>query len=238
MNVLITGGGRGLGKIIAERLVVKGNKVIVVDKLPIENIDESYSKRIEYFQLDLSDFNAIEKTILNIIENYKSIDILINNAAVRDFASFQDFSINQINQLIRINFQAPIFIIHLVLPYMIKNNFGRIINISSVSALSGYSTGSLYCSTKAALYVFTEALASDLKKTKLNITANSILPDSFQTREGVKLRNFNYIINSIINVVDDFIQGNENGRIKVISPFSNKLPLFTKTFYNLLMKFF
>ncbi|MEM4396775.1 MAG: SDR family oxidoreductase [Candidatus Woesearchaeota archaeon] len=237
MNVLITGGGKGLGKFIAEHLIDKGHKVIVIDKLLAE-IGDNSNKKIEYIQLDLSDFNSIEKKISNLIQIHKSIDILINNAAIRNFASFQDFTINQIDELIKVNFQAPILLIHLVLPYMIKNNFGRIINIASVSALSGYSTGSLYCSTKAALYVFTEALASDLNKTKLNITANSILPDSFQTREGVKLGNFNYIINSIINVVDDFIQGNENGRIKVISPFSNKLPLFTKTFYNLLMKFF
>ncbi|MCX7871526.1 MAG: SDR family oxidoreductase [bacterium] len=226
MNVLITGGGSGLGKIISESLLSKNYKVIVIDKLSPHAIEKDYISKIIYYQFDLSNINDLNFIIEDIYKNFNSIDVLINNAALRNFNTFEDFTLEEIFKLINVNYTTALILSRLVLKRMIQKNFGRIINISSVSSLYGYYSGTLYCSTKAALNIFTEALAKELTKNNKNITINTILPDSFITREGVKLKHYNYIVNNIINKINFFIQSRLNGKLTIVSPLGKKIFIF------------
>jgi len=239
MKILITGGGRGLGKIIAENLLGDNNKVVIFDRLTKEQIDSSYLYKLDgYYKVDLGDFEILNNTLDEVLTKYGSFDVLINNAALREFFPFENFSQENITYNIKVNFEAPLFVIKKLLPSMIENNFGRIINVSSISGLQGYAKGTLYCSTKSALIIFTESLSSDLKLLKRNITANAILPDSFQTREGEKLKNYDFIINTAVKIIRELINTNINGKIVVISPPIKKIKEITKALFAQFKRFY
>ncbi len=223
MNILITGGATGLGKLISENLIRHNHQLIILDRFSKDKVNPDYLEKISYYEVDLRDFIDVSQILDEIIKKYVRIDVLINNAALREFQTFNQFSEDEIVNNIKVNFETPILLIGKILPLMIKNNFGRIINISSISGLKGYSKGSLYCSTKSSLMVFTESLASDLSLLRKNITANAILPDSFQTREGVKLESYEYVTSTIIKITNEIINTNVNGKIQVISPFFKKI---------------
>lgn len=224
MNILITGGGRGLGKLIVENLSKPNNHIFILDRLPNDKVDPDFLKnKSNYYEVDLIDFESVKKILDEVISKYGGIDVIINNAANRDFNSIEQFTEGDIVKNVKVNFETPILLIGKILPSMIKNNFGRIINISSISGLKGYSKGTLYCSTKSSLMVFTESLASDLSLLRKNITANAILPDSFQTKEGEKLENNEYVTSTIIKMTNKIINTNVNGKIQVISPFFKKI---------------
>ena len=106
---------------------------------------------------------------------------------------------------------------------MRKNKFGRIINISSISAFNGYKTGSLYCSTKSALLPFAEALSKELEEENNNITINTICPDSFVTIRGEKLEDFDKITGKIKERIREIIDGNGNGKVYNIFPFRSRI---------------
>lgn len=229
MNILLTGGFGRLGKLISTSLIEKGHFVICLDKnVPNEIPFSKDNFKIKFYEIDLCNKENLFEILENIIKTFKRVDVVINNAALREFNSFEKFSQSEIEKIINVNFQVPISIIRKILPLMIENNFGRIINISSISALSGYSSGSLYCSTKNALITFTESLAADLEKLNKNITANVLLPDSFQTREGIKLAHYDMIVNGIIGKIDNLIRNRINGKAILISPTLNKLKWFIK----------
>lgn len=224
MNILITGGGRGLGKLMVENLSKPNNHIFVLDRLPNEKVDSDFLKnKSNYYEVDLNDFESVKKILDEIISKYGRVDVIINNAAIRDFNSIEQFTEDDIVKNVKVNFETPILLIGKILPLMIKNNFGRIINISSISGLKGYSEGSLYCSTKSSLIVFTESLALDLSLLRKNITANAILPDSFQTREGGKLKNHEYVTSTITKMTNEIISTNVNGKIQVVSPSFKKI---------------
>lgn len=238
MIVLITGGGSGLGKIIGEQLIKRNHHIFVFDKLPISKINPDYLKLINYYELDIYNLSTLKQLIENITDKYGRIDVLINNAALRDFKAFNDFNEISINNNVKVNFEIPILLTWFLLPIMQKNNFGRIVNISSISGLQGYRSGSLYCSTKSALMIFTEALAEDLIILNKNITANAILPDSFQTREGEKLKSYDYITKKIVKIIFRIINSNINRKIFVISPPLKKAKEFIKIVYTDFKRFY
>lgn len=238
MNILVTGGARGLGKLISESLIELNHQVFILDRLPSENFDSTLLKKISYyFEVDLRDIDELTKVLNVLIEKYERIDIIINNAALREFSSFVQFSDTSIYDNIKVNFQTPLLIIKKFLPLMIKYNFGRIINISSISGLYGYSQGTLYCATKSALITFTEALASDLSELGKNITANAILPDSFQTREGEKFKSYKYITNKIIKTIIELIVSNKNGKIFIVTPPRKKMIELLKALFRTFKRF-
>ena len=237
MNILITGGAGALGKILASEFFHLGYNIYVIDKVPKNKIEQKYLEMLKsYHEVDLSKIEQIEEYINYLNINGINIDVLINNAAVRDFKLFFEFSEEDVFKNIKANFEAPLFLTRELLPKMIQNNFGRIINISSISGLIGYLSGTLYCSTKSALITYTEALAKDLGNLNKNITVNAILPDSFLTREGKKLKNYTYITDKIIFFINEFVSSNSNGKVKIVSPLKNRIMIFLKVTYNNFIK--
>jgi len=226
-NTIITGGAQGLGKRIAEHLSRSGHRIIVLDIKAFDDVLPAYRRVIEdYYRVDLSDLTAVSRTLDDVINKYKCVSVLINNAALRFFRDYPDFSEEEVEKYITVNFTAPILIIKRIFPIMVKHGYGRIINISSRGGFRGYRTGSMYSSTKGALIRFTEAFGMELNGNEGAVTANVICPDSFSSLRGEKYDGYDYIINSIVKHIDKILNSNLNAAvIPVLLPRSKFLEI-------------
>lgn len=219
MIVLITGGASGLGKDIAEFLLDQ-HKVYIFDILPGEAVDKDYLNRLSgYYQVDLSNITSLTEVFNTFLSEVDSqIDILINNACPRKFDYFQKFKVEEIVNMIDAGLSASLLLTNLCLQIMDKKGFGRIINISSASALEGYSKGSIYCSIKMALIVFHESISKELSQLGKNITITTICPDSFQALNGENLDKNSIITREIRGVVAQSIKYRKSKLYYAISP--------------------
>jgi len=228
MNILITGGANGLGRELANHLAQSGNSIIIIDRIELSEIDMDFNQIIEdYYCLDLADTAKTREIVNSILMKYPRIDLLINNASYRIFKEFTDFSISELTNYINVNLRSLLLVTQLILKRMHSNNFGRIINISSISAFQKYTSGSLYCSTKLALIPFTEIVGRELSSHEhADVTINTICPDSFQKLSGQKLREYNSIINSVTKLVKKILNSSLNGQIFYAMNYKKKLLLF------------
>ena len=222
--ILITGGVHGLGRQLAEHLSRKGHEIIMLDIEAFTRLPNACKNIIrDYYEVDLAHLHAVNDTIDIILRKYERIDVLINNAALRIFKGFLNFNQLEIEKYINVNFKAPVLFIKKVFPFMKKNGYGRIINIASKSAFWGYSSGSMYCSTKSALVKFTEAFGKELNVHKDNVTINAICPDTFRTIEGKNLKGHDYIVDTICKTVDDILNSRRNSELIPILLMKTKL---------------
>ena len=230
LKVLITGGSRGLGRKIADYLAKQGHGVSVIDIAAKSDTEASYLSALEgYYECDLSNTHAIEDTFTSIINKAGKIDLLINNAAIREFKKLEEFKPEEIERNINVDFIAPVILSNLCLPLMKKNKFGRIINISSISAYRVYCNGSLYCSSKRALIAFTEALGKELSDLNGTVTVNTICPDSFSRIDGTGLKDGQWITQAILGKIDNIIESRLNG--KAINIFTLRHKISERLYY-------
>lgn len=183
---LITGASRGIGKAIAIRLAKEGSHIAINylknDKKALEVARKSreYGVRAEIYKTDVSDFNAVQEMIEKIIEDFDRIDILVNNAGIMpEHHSILDIPIIEWEKVIKINLTGYFNVTKAVVPYMIKNNSGKIINIASVAGKMGGTVGPHYAASKAGIIGMTFSLAQELLK--YNITVNAIAPGPIET---------------------------------------------------------
>lgn len=234
-TALITGGAGGLGKELAFVLMDKGISVIVLDKFPQENLDDDYKSRlIKYISVDLSDLEAVKSTVEKYFINESlRIDILIINAFPRVFKNFQYFKDHEIIDFVNAAFTSQLILVNHFLNKMIENGFGRIIIISSKSAIQGYSTGSLYCSLKAAWITFHESIAKELRTCPKNICITTICPDSFSDQQGKRHTQYEHIMKAVKKIVLKAISGN-GSRIYFPAAFRTKFVLSSQLFRKLI----
>jgi short-subunit dehydrogenase len=230
MKVLITGIAQGLGKYLAIELSKRNHIVIGVDIFEKEILDSQIFKVLNYYyKTDLSEFGDIKKLVEIIISECGRIDILINNAGIKSFKLISDYKIDEIDYVFKVNTIAPIILIQQVLNHMEKNGFGRIINISSNASFHGYKTGSIYCSSKASLNLFTQAIKSEI--TGNNITINSICPATIATEEyisthkNIRLSKFVRPVD-VLSTVERIIHSDLNGCLIPLISFKEKLKYF------------
>lgn len=174
MNILITGASRGIGKAICEELS-KYHTIYAVART--ESMLKHYNN---YFVCDLADQDELKKLGHYIKEN--KIDILVNNAGEYIYSPIDKVGLEQIEHMSFLNFEAPLYLISQAVPYMKANNFGRIINIGSISGVLGEANASLYSGTKSGLIGATKALALELAE--FGITVNTINPGWVDTDMG------------------------------------------------------
>ena len=175
MNILVTGATRGIGKAIADKSMSTGNNVFAVGR------NEDLLKKYENFCIcDLSVKNDLEK-LGKYIED-KKIDVLINNAGEYIYSPIEKIDYEQIENIMKVNLQAPLYLISKAIPYMKKQKWGRIVNIGSISGVMGEANASLYSASKSGLIGGTKALALELAE--FGITVNTINPGWVDTDMG------------------------------------------------------
>jgi len=182
---LITGGTMGIGKAIAEVLYDCGADLIItgVEKDIIEKENDLKNIRKKYYFVDFSDQQSTNQFI-NILNSYNRIDILVNNAGINIVKPNFETSLDEYNKMTNINLRAPYLLSREISKLMIKNNYGRIVNISSIWSVKTRIDRSLYTTTKSALVGLTKTLSAELGKH--NILVNAVAPGFTMTELTIK----------------------------------------------------
>ena len=182
-TALITGGAQGFGLDIAKRFLNSGAKVIIWD-IDTETLDKA-SKDLNNSNLssniiDISNFKEVEVCANKIFKN-SNIDILINNAGITGpTASLWEYDVKMWKKVVDINLMGTFNCCRAIIPNMIKNNYGRIVNVASVAGKDGNANASAYSAGKAGAIGLTKSLGKELADK--NIAVNAVTPAGAKTR--------------------------------------------------------
>ncbi len=182
-TAIITGGAQGFGLDIAKKFLLSGSKVFIwdVDEKELSKATKEINNpNLNYNVVDVSNFDQIQKTVNEITSNNK-IDILVNNAGITGpTAELWNYNIKDWNSIIDINLHGTFYCCKSIVPHMINNNYGRIVNMASVSGKDGNANASAYSSAKAGVIGLTKSLGKELAT--YNIAVNAITPAGAKTR--------------------------------------------------------
>ena len=182
-TAIVTGGAQGFGFDIAKKFLNSGANVIIwdIDEKQLQNtIKEINNSKLSYNVVDVSNFEKVNNTFNEIVKSSK-IDILINNAGITGpTAELWNYSVKDWNNVVEINLNGTFNCCKCIVPNMIINNYGRIVNIASVAGKDGNANASAYSSAKAAVLGLTKALGKELADK--NIAVNAVTPAGAKTR--------------------------------------------------------
>ena len=181
---IITGGAQGFGFAIAERFISSGAKVIIWDidenecKKAISKIN---SKDFSFQIVDVRQIKEVESKLKEVEKKFGKIDIFINNAGIAGInTSVIDYPIEEWNKVIDLNLNSVFYCCKSVVPFMIKNEYGRIVNIASIAGKEGNPNASAYSTSKAGVIGLTKSLGKELAS--YNIAVNCVTPAVAKTR--------------------------------------------------------
>ena len=180
---IVTGGAQGFGLAITERFIESGAKVIIWD------IDESEAKKalekvnsenLTYQIVDVSNYETINAKLSEVEKSHGKIDIFVNNAGVAGMnTTVTEYPIEEWNKVINLNLNAVFYCCKAVVPFMVKNNYGRIVNIASIAGKEGNPNASAYSTSKAAILGLTQSFANELGPRGIRV--NAIAPGIIDT---------------------------------------------------------
>jgi len=175
-NALITGAGKGIGKAIAIALAKEGVNLILVARTQSE-IDtvaqEAQSLGVKALAItaDVANMESVNTAIEKALAEFKTIDILINNAGIAAFGKFLDLEPTEWERIIQVNLMGIYYVTRAILPNMIERQTGDIINISSTAGLAGNALTSAYSASKFAVLGLTDSLMQEMRKHNIRVTA-------------------------------------------------------------------
>jgi len=182
-TAIITGGAQGFGFDIAQKFLKSGAKVVLwdIDGNELEKASKEINDpKLSSSIVDVSNFEEVSKTVNQLIKS-SNIDILINNAGITgSTAPVWDYDVNEWKKIIEINLMGTFNCCKSIVPNMIKNNYGRIVNVASVAGKDGNANASAYSSAKAGVIGLTKSLGKELADK--NIAVNAVTPAGAKTR--------------------------------------------------------
>ncbi len=182
-TAIITGGAQGFGLDIAKKFLEFGANVIIwdIDKKELDSASkEINNNKLSSNVVDVSNYNNVEDTA-NEIAKSRKIDILINNAGITGSTTeLWNYDVKEWNKIVEINLMGTFNCCKCIIPNMIENNYGRIVNIASVSGKDGNANASAYSSAKAGVLGLTKSLGKELAEK--NIAVNAVTPAGAKTR--------------------------------------------------------
>ena len=180
---IVTGGAQGFGLAITKKFLDSGAEVIIwdIDKAETQKVvDQNKDKKISSNILDITKFEDVQNHV-NEISKKKKIDILINNAGITGKnATVWDYPVDEWKKVMDINLLGTFYCCKAIVPVMIKNNYGRIVNVASISGKEGNANAGAYSSAKAGVIGLTKSLGKELADK--NIAVNAITPTTANTR--------------------------------------------------------
>ncbi len=182
-TAIVTGGAQGFGLDISKRFLKSGAKVIIWDndpkaiELAVKNLN---NPNLNFSLIDVSNFEEVKKNVQEISKN-TNIDILINNAGITGpTATLWEYDIDTWKKVVEINLMGTFNCCRAIVPNMIKNNYGRIVNVASVAGKDGNSNASAYSAGKAGAIALTKSLGKEVADK--NIAVNAVTPAGAKTR--------------------------------------------------------
>ena len=189
-NALITGAGKGIGRAIAIALAKEGVNIILMVRTQ-SDLDE-VANEVNVLGVksltviaDVADINSVNGAVEKALVEFKTIDILINNAGIAAFGKFLELEPSAWENIIKVNLMGTYYVTRAVLPNMIERQIGDIINISSTAGLAGNALTSAYSASKFAVLGLTDSLMQEVRKHNIRVTA--LTPSTVATNMAKEL---------------------------------------------------
>ena len=181
---VVTGGAQGFGLSISKRFIESGAKVMIwdIDKNLVDKLENQLDKKSSLFDIvDVTDHSSVSEGVNNAIEKLGKVDIFVNNAGITGPNNTTwEYPIDDWKKVIDVDLNGVFYCTKSIVPHMIKNNYGRIVNIASVSGKDGNANASAYSSAKAGVLGLTKSLGKELAEK--NIAVNAVTPAGAKTR--------------------------------------------------------
>ena len=197
---IVTGGAQGFGYAIAKRFLDSGAEVIIWD-IDQKAIDEALinlsSNKCSHQIVDVTNFNDVSNNIEKLTKE-KNIDIFVNNAGIAGKnAKVWDYPNDEWLKVINLNLNSVFYCCKAIIPHMIKNNYGRIVNIASIAGKEGNPNASAYSAAKAGVIGLTKSLGKELADK--NIAVNCVTPAAAKTRifDQITQEHIDYMLSKI-----------------------------------------
>ena len=198
---IVTGGAQGFGLAITERFIDSGAKVVIwdIDEYEAKKaLDKVNSKNLTYQSVDVSNIDTINKKLSEVENIHGKIDIFVNNAGVAGKnTTVVEYPVDEWNKVINLNLNSVFYCCKSVVPFMEKNNYGRIVNIASIAGKEGNPNASAYSTSKAGVIGLTKSLGKELAQK--NIAVNCVTPAAAKTRifDQMTEEHINYMLSKI-----------------------------------------
>ena len=185
---IVTGGAQGFGLAITERFIQARAKVVIwdIDEGAVKKaLEKVGSDNLSYQIVDVSNFDNISKNLSEIENKHGKIDIFINNAGIAGMnTTVAEYPLDEWKKVIDLNLNSVFYCCKAVVPFMIKNNYGRIVNIASIAGKEGNPNASAYSTSKAGVIGLTKSLGKELAQK--NIAVNCVTPAAAKTKFLIK----------------------------------------------------
>ncbi|KJB87204.1 3-ketoacyl-ACP reductase [Paenibacillus sp. E194] len=188
-TALITGAGKGIGKALAESLAQEGVHLGLIARTSADlealqaELTAKYDIRVAIATADVAVQDDVNRAVASLTEQLGTIHIVVNNAGIAKFGKLVDMDPQEWERIIQVNLMGTYYVTRAVLPAMIEQNEGSIINISSTAGERGFATGSAYNASKFAVMGLTEALMQEVRKHNIRVTA--LTPSTVNTELAV-----------------------------------------------------
>jgi len=198
---IVTGGAQGFGLAISKRFIEAGAKVIIwdIDEEAIKTtLNKINSENLSHQIVDVSNFENINKNLSEAESKYGKIDIFINNAGIAGMnTTVAEYPLDEWNKIINLNLNSVFYCCKAVVPLMLKNDYGRIVNIASIAGKEGNPNASAYSTSKAGVIALTKSLGKELAQK--NIAVNCVTPAAAKTRifDQMTEEHINYMLSKI-----------------------------------------
>ena len=197
-TAVITGGAQGFGYSMVERFSQSGAKVVIWDKDQelIDSLD--LSGNVSAVQTDVTSYDSVENSTKQTLEKNNKIDILVNNAGIAG-PSFKtwEYPIDQWQNVVDIDLTGVFYCCRAIVPHMVTNNYGRIVNIASIAGKEGNPNAMPYSAAKAGVIALTKSLGKELSDK--NIAVNCVTPAAAKTRifDQISQEHIDYMLSKI-----------------------------------------
>ena len=181
---VVTGGAQGFGLAITERFIEAGAKVVIWDideNAAKEAIDKVKSEHLSHQIVDVTNFEIVNKNLEEVEKKYGKIDIFVNNAGIAGMnTTVAEYPLDEWKKVMNLNLNSVFYCCKAVVPFMLKNDYGRIVNIASIAGKEGNPNASAYSTSKAGVIGLTKSLGKELAQK--NIAVNCVTPAAAKTR--------------------------------------------------------